>query len=908
MKIITPGTCLAALVCTIALAAAAGAQTARSATYDIDIPAESLRDALQTLALAVHHKLLYSSELVEGKGSPALKGTFTAEEALKKLLDGTHLSYQVTADGLVLIRAAGGSRNSSMTGGQAPGRFAELNPANVQRTSDTPAEPGPRPTAVIADSAGEGTLEEVVVTGSHIRGVRNDSSPMLTIDRQYIDRSGFTNMQELVESLPIDFKGGGSGSSETAAFGNTSTSQNLTRGTGFNLRGLGSVSTLTLINGRRVAPSAQGQFVDVSNIPLEAVDRVEILTDGASAIYGADAVAGVVNIILRKNFNGAQTAATYGQATSGGTKEGRLSQTFGTSWSSGDTLVIADLHQRDPLDARDRPYIAAAGGAPANGPTYLLPDRTAGTLLFNLDQTLPGGFDFSTNILYSHERVIQNQTYDDGTYYTNHPVTNQESGVATLGYMPFGDWRFEFDASIARVETVTDFTYSDIATGDVFLLVNDYRDRFDTWEGDLRGDGSLFSLPAGNVRLAAGASYRKDRVNSTRDRVLPPLGFYVRARDKRGVTSAYGELFIPFVSRAQDIPGARRIDMSVAARFDDYSDFGSTINPKVGLVWTPFDMLDLRATYGTSFRAPSVAEKSLFTRGIQISTDDSFQAPGGGTVPIFYLLGSTPLTAEKAKTFSVGFTLKPLAQGEITFNWYNIDYTDRISSPPYEQDALLHRAAFGDLITDLPSDAAAQAYLNQHLAEGDLFIDFVGNGAQNVRYAIDLRQQNAARTRTNGFDLTATYPVKIKDDSIDLNFAVARINKILDSLTATTTPLNQVNTFEQPLKTRVRAMATWIHGGFNTTVALNFSNSYTDNEVFPNVPVSSWTTTDLNVGYNFEHFSGSFLRGCKAAVSVSNLFNRQPPLAPDPFFMMGFDVYNADALGRYVSVRLTKRW
>jgi outer membrane receptor protein involved in Fe transport len=907
MKINLHASRLAGFVCAMALAAAASAQGVQSATYDIDIPAESLRDALQTLALTVHHKLLYSSELVDGKGSLALKGSFTAEEALRRLLDGTHLSYEVTADGLVLIRAAAGNRNSSMTGGQAAYRMAQADHAAAGGTRDVPAESSAATAGKRSEDAEDDTLEELVVTGTHIRGVHNDSSPMMTIDREYMERSGFTNMQELVESLPIDFKGGSSGSSETAQFGPASTSQNLTRGTGFNLHGLGSVSTLTLINGRRVAPSAEGQFVDVSNIPLAAVERVEILTDGASAIYGTDAVAGVVNIILRKNFDGAETSATYGQATSGGSKEGRLSQTFGTSWSSGDTLVVADLHQRDPLDARDRPYIAAAGGAPANGPTYLLPDRTAGTLLFNLDQTLPDGFDLATNILYSHERVIEKQTYVGDLFYSNHPVTNQESGLVALGYKAFGDWRFELDATIARVETVTDFTFSDIPTGVVEFLIDDYRDRFDTWETDLRGDGSLFSLPAGNVRLAVGSSYRKDRVNSTRDRVIPALGLDVRARDERGVTSGYGELFIPFVSRAQEIPGARRIEMSVAARYDDYSDFGETVNPKVGLVWTPVDMLDLRATYGTSFRAPSVAEKSLYTRGVQV-TSDIFDAPGGGTVPIFYLLGSTPLTAEKAKNLSVGFTLKPVPGGELSLNWYNIDYRDRISAPPYEQDALLHPNQYGSLIAPLPSDAAAQAYLNQHLDAGDVFIDFAGTGATGVRYVIDLRQANAARTRTSGFDLTASYPVRIKDDTIDLNVAVARIDKILNSLTATSTPINEVNTFEQPLKTRARAMATWLHGSFNTTLALNFSNSYSDNEVFPSVPVSSWTTTDFNIGYNFEHSSDSFLRGCKVALSVTNLFNREPPLAPDPYYMMGFDVYNADAMGRFLSVHFTKRW
>jgi iron complex outermembrane receptor protein len=878
-------------------------------THKFSIPAQSLDTALLAFSDQAKVQVLMQGGAKADAHSSGAIGELISLDALTAILRNTGFGYQqIGRETVAIVPAGSQSSATSMNANQ------ELRPIRVSLSgppSSQDAEQNQSSTENTQNSQNQSTgplseLDEVVVTGTHIRGVRNDSSPMLTVDREYIERSGFTNMMQLVESLPIDFKGGGSGSSETAAFGITQTSQNLTRGTGFNLHGLGSVSTLTLINGRRVASSAQGQFVDVSNIPLAAVERVEILTDGASAIYGADAVAGVVNIILRKNFDGAETSASYGQANSGRVREGRLSQTFGKSWGTGDTLVVADLHQRDPLDGRDRSYIAAAGGAPSSGPTYILPDRTAGSLLFNYDQTLPAGFDLASNILYSHERVIQKQTFSDGTFYTNHPVSNQESGNVSLGYKGFGDWRFELDGAIARLETVTDLTAIDITTGRIEQLINDYRDRFDTWETDIRGDGSLFSLPAGNVRLATGVSYRNDRVNSTRQRVIPRRRFQVRARDKRHDTSAYTELFIPFVGKTQEIPGARRIEMSIAARYDDYSDFGSTVNPKVGIVWSPVDMLDLRATYGTSFRAPTVAEKALGTRG-QIFTS-TLDSPGGGTVPIFGLLGGTPLTAEKSRDLAVGFTLRPLPRGQITFSWYKIDYRNRISQPPYIPDALLHPEVYGNLISPILNDAAAQAYLDQRVADGDTYADFLGTGAQGVRYVFDLREQNAARTRTSGFDVTATYPIVVKNETIDLNVSLARINKILDSLTATTTAINEVNTFEQPLKTRVRAMATWVHGSFNTTVAMNYSNSYTDTEAFPHVPVSSWITTDLVIGYSFEHSSDSFLRGTKASLSITNLFNREPPLAPDPLFNTGYDVYNGDALGRYVSVRLSKKW
>ncbi len=140
----------------------------------------------------------------------------------------------------------------------------------------------------------------------------------------------------------------------------------------------------------------------MSTIPLSAVDRIEILTDGASAIYGADAVAGVVNIILRKNFQGAESGVEYGTASDGTVDEQRLTQTLGTSWDSGNALWVGEFYHRDPLNTRDRDYIMQAG---SEAPIYLLPRRMLGTMLFELNQKLTDKLDLSSTLLYSYEDV-----------------------------------------------------------------------------------------------------------------------------------------------------------------------------------------------------------------------------------------------------------------------------------------------------------------------------------------------------------------------------------------------------------------------------------------------------------------------------------------------------------------------
>ena len=137
------------------------------------------------------------------------------------------------------------------------------------------------------------------------------TQPVTILSAEDIDRSGASSIYELLQDIP-QLKGG-AGTFSTSESGSTSTSTPAGQAAA-SLRGMGPSATLTLINGRRVAPSfAAGtqNFVDVNSIPLAAIERVEILATGASAIYGADAVAGVINYILKKDYQGAELEVSY---------------------------------------------------------------------------------------------------------------------------------------------------------------------------------------------------------------------------------------------------------------------------------------------------------------------------------------------------------------------------------------------------------------------------------------------------------------------------------------------------------------------------------------------------------------------------------------------------------------------
>ncbi len=200
-------------------------------------------------------------------------------------------------------------------------------------------------------------LEQIVVTGSNLKGVDlAEAQPIKVLDAEDIARTGAQTLGELLQE--VSELGGGTGNFSTANSG--SKQEDSPAGSaGVSLRGLGTASTLTLVNGRRIAVAsfANGSenFVDINAIPLAAVDRVEVLTTGASAIYGADAVAGVVNFILRKDFDGIRLSGSSGDSTRG-TDEGRhnVNLVIGHNGDRGHGLLIFDAYRRNALYDRDR--------------------------------------------------------------------------------------------------------------------------------------------------------------------------------------------------------------------------------------------------------------------------------------------------------------------------------------------------------------------------------------------------------------------------------------------------------------------------------------------------------------------------------------------------------------------------
>lgn len=212
-------------------------------------------------------------------------------------------------------------------------------------------------------------LEKIQVTGSRIKRTDIEGpSPIQTIGRADIERSGFQNLQQLLERLPVN----GAGTFSTRNNSQDSTANGTAA---VSLRGLGPDATLVLINGRRVGISAFAEgitnsFVDINSIPVSAIERIDILKDGASAIYGSDAVAGVVNIVLKQDIEGLEIEASYGQTKGGDYDEKHVSLVWGTGQGKSRASIIFDYFSNSELSNAEMGRFGTANQSPYGGEDF----------------------------------------------------------------------------------------------------------------------------------------------------------------------------------------------------------------------------------------------------------------------------------------------------------------------------------------------------------------------------------------------------------------------------------------------------------------------------------------------------------------------------------------------------------
>jgi iron complex outermembrane receptor protein len=343
------GTLLCGLIALALLASLPARAAPRLQTFHIEAGDAAL--TLNEFSRQSGLQLLFDYNIVHGRKTRTISGEYEASAALRQMLVDTGLVFDFVNDrtlAVTLLRHDGGtgSATSDVPSGVRRSRTTSAEPQSVERA-------GPGSGELYSDPKAP-ELEEIRITGTHLRGEAPVGEHVTSLDRGDINASPAATVQDLLRSLPQTF--GGGPTEDTHYFsGETSTNSGL--GSGVNLRGLGARATLVLINGKRLAPSgSEAAFADIENIPLAAVERVDILPDSASAMYGADAVGGVVNFVMRDNFTGGETVVRGGSGTQNTLAEYRVAQTLGKRWDSGNGVLSLEFYKRGALPAYARRY------------------------------------------------------------------------------------------------------------------------------------------------------------------------------------------------------------------------------------------------------------------------------------------------------------------------------------------------------------------------------------------------------------------------------------------------------------------------------------------------------------------------------------------------------------------------
>ncbi len=341
------------------------------------IAAQSLSSALLQFAKQTKIQVLTASEDLDGYRTSGVRGRLTARAALEAILAGTDLSFRDIGKDTVTIRRPQAGPKPAADAAEAGRRLrlalAQTESAQETEERDTSSSSGASAT-VQKSATGEASVPEILVEGSRVLNMdiqrsRDDVQPYVIFTRSAIEQSGVTNLEEfLKQRLPMNSQGATYSQAPTTR-GNAST---------INLRGLGSSQTLVLVDGHRTISAFNAESIvqgDLNGIPLAAIERIEVLPTTSSGIYGGSATGGVVNVILRRDYVGAEMKVTYGNTfdTDASTRridlsagytleDGRTSLLFAGSYSDANTLVAQD---RDV-------YQRGRAGILANNPGFYL--------------------------------------------------------------------------------------------------------------------------------------------------------------------------------------------------------------------------------------------------------------------------------------------------------------------------------------------------------------------------------------------------------------------------------------------------------------------------------------------------------------------------------------------------------
>ena len=895
--------------------------------------------------------------------------------------------------------------------------------------------------AIAQQTAQAQKIDKIEVTGSNIKRIEGESAlPVTVISRDEIQRSGVTTAAELIDKISAANAGG---YNVSQAVGDSAT----TGLAAASLRGLGSTNTLVLLNGRRMSNYAfnasGGGTVNLNQIPLAAVERVEVLKDGASAIYGTDAIGGVINFILRKDFTGAELSA-YGTKTDQG---GGMTRKYAATLGYGDinkqrfnVLLAFDYQKDSPLKADQRPQfggtgirpdlgfsqtsgntqpanfvfngtnynvaaangcspaqgsyrINAATGQPAPAQTFCRQDFTAALdiyppaerkgffargafqiandhqafleyhlskneITFGSSETPVNDFNGTGPFLYPASGRYYPTSFTAtggqvirptgdlpiawrlkvGGLRTNRADSDEDRLVAGLQGVVWGwDYNTAFNASRSKVSD----NYIDgwvresllrqaIGTGniDVFSgnpvdeagqqLINSTKiletvrkseAKVTSFDGKVSRE--LWEMANGPMALAVGFERRKEELNDQPQAVLfsgdiqGGGGALPATQADRTVSAFFGELNIPIL---------KNLEAQIAARYDKYSDFGNTVNPKVGLRWTPTKSMLMRASYSTGFRAPTLSDLFLprFLSNTADTHNDPIRCPNSTPIGGFVngglecdaqfqnqLGGNTALTPEKSRQWTIGVIFEPTNTYSVGADFWSIHRRNSIG-------ALGDTTVFDVYGAADPVNGGGRFIRTARLPDGSCVSDLPGaptpaNVVCPIDYVIQV-QENLGKFTVTGVDLSGTLRIPAGAyGTFTLKGEGTYIYRYRYQQQAEGPYIDNNGNFtsDNGAITRWRHYVTlnWRSGAWGATLGQNFALGYRDSSGTRRV--GSYETIDLQGAWDG-------WKGFSLVAGIRNILDRDPPASDQgQTFQVGYDPRYTDSHGRtyYMNLR-----
>ncbi|HEX8757969.1 MAG TPA: TonB-dependent receptor [Steroidobacteraceae bacterium] len=728
------------------MAAASGRATAgEPRTVDLSIDSQPLAGALQELARQSGIQIIFFSKITAGHPAPPVRGHMTVAEALQRLLAGTGLGYRLLGADTIEIR-----RSSA----PPPAGGGIETPRAAPPVTGNGLESGPQSVA----SAFEG-LHTVVVTGTRElnRTVATSLSPIDVLTPDALAATGAPDLATALRTLLPSFN-----------FPQPSITDATDASQPAQMRGLSPDETLVLIDGKRLHTSAivnvndtigRGSSpVDLSAIPMNAVDRIEVLRDGAAAQYGSDAIAGVINIILRHGPKGGSAGFTTAQYVKGdgGTVLGGADGGVALG-SRGWLRASVDTIDRHPTN-RSGPDVRYPGDPSFAQRTfhYGLPALRSQQGAINLQ------YDFTPEAhLYAFSLLSHRNVWAGGTFRSLSQYEASAPAAAMVypgGFLPIeastlhddnevlglrGEaigWQYDLSANTGgntwRLDTADTFNYSLGSASPTDFYVGTLESRETLVDADFKRAFSPGWL-ANGLLVAWGLERRHERFTIGQGdpasyagagaQVYPGYTPKDAGAHSRNSQAAYLDL-------ESDLTGA--LSVEAAIRREHYSDFGGTNSEEVAGRYAFDRAVAVRATASDGFRAPSLQQEYYSSTAINILSGEIYSIR---TFPVndpaAIALGAQPLKAEKSHSYTAGLILTPCGGLYTTLDLYQITIAHRI-------------ILSGDVL-----GPPVQSYL---ASAGIPFVD----GGRFFTNAVD--------TRTRGADLVSTYPWRLRGSWLNL--------------------------------------------------------------------------------------------------------------------------------------------